>query len=266
MNRSSKQLTSKRAYPGDRFRISGIDGASGSVTLMKCLFDGGVNQSCLVVSYSQFVLNYAPDKDGEFENMTYPANGPIENEKWVHKEYAAAAVTAIGALTRSAGAVQVLIRSKPRRGVFAMESYAVGQLLLVPTSNVVKCVLSDSEDAAKGLCMGGDAPAGHVLTLQPMIDKEMPVPAWCMRTVDKAGDANVKVTLKRVFIAISCSMSEIHNECRTIVIPMYENTVALTRGDEILVYRESIKAPKAKRAFAMVGAPSQAKAKANRHE
>ena len=96
--------------------------------------------------------------------------------------------------------------------------------------------------------MSGAAPPHHVLLVQPMVDDDMPVPAWYMNSCDDMDNSNVELSSKSCTVTVSYGNSEAQSK---IVVPCYKNTVALKKGDEIKVFREKKVAEK--RAFAKLG-------------
>ena len=182
------------------------------------------------------------------KTLSYTSDGPHVNPKWMHKEIAHNAISAIGCLTRAIGAQNVVVRDKPSKGVFALGSIARGKLVLVPTSYNVKLEELSNSEKVKGIQMTGDASFGHFLVINSMIDNDLPVPLWYTQAVDDEDSASVVYVVKTAKLSVNYGD---HVETHSFGVPCLTNTCALKKGDEIKLYRE--KKVTEKRALCKVG-------------
>ena len=189
------------------------------------------------------------DKRDPYENSTYPKDSPLADTNWEHFGYKTGVMAAMGLLSRQIGDAKVLVRQKPRKAVFALCNFAASKLVLVPMTMSVKCVKVGSDEASSGLDCRGEAPAGHVLVLNPMSGSDVTVPAWSLTPVDDRKKANMEIAYRSVSVRVCIGNL---SDTDRYEIPVYINTCAVTKGTELRFYREP--KPKAdKRAFAVIG-------------
>ena len=187
--------------------------------------------------------------------VEYPKKAPNHNEDWDEHDYKAKVAIALGVLTHRFGDAKVVCTTSPR-AVFCETNLKANQCILVPTTTKVKVVTKAASDAF--FTCEGDAPAGKVLELQPMVTSDMPVPAWYVTACTEAKDANMKVTMVKVDLD-----ADVHEKLGkgkqkgrgssawSIDVPVLVNTRALVEGTE-LKYHRPAKARALKRPFDLI--------------
>ena len=131
----------------------------------------------------------------------------------------------------------MLCRSTPGRAVFALEAFAVGSCIVVPSTLKVKAMDADNASGVFWTC-GGDAPPGFVYELGSMPTAEIPCPAWCMKHNSNKENCNMKIVMRTVNLNVQEHKGS--REAESLVkVPVLQNTKALEVGEELVYYKKN---------------------------
>ena len=216
----------------------------GIVTISELKFDGSTSRK-KSVSYKEFVGTYSVHRKSIPTTLPYIEKGPHINLKWHITHTIVMATTAIARVSRTIGSPNVLVQSAPK-SVFAVEVFKKGELVLPLTSSIVKC---EEVGKASGVQMRGPVPDGHVLVIAPMVDNDMPMPAWYVRPVVEE-DVNMKVIFKSVQITVTGDEGD--KEVFNFEVPCYINTKPLKKGTEVTCLLKTQQKSKARSSPALV--------------
>ena len=81
------------------------------------------------------------------------------------------------------------------------------------------------------------------MCVMPMVDDKMPVPAWYVQTTSDESKANIVIDHDLLRVSTSCKGKD---RLCVFQVLFYKNTVALKKGDEIIVFKEACHASKRK--------------------
>ena len=240
--------------PGERFQLDTIDN-EGTVSLKKCNFDDTFNVDSdgnvetTKVEYKSFIDTFTKDSRDAFEAAKFPVDSALKNPKWHVHECKSMIGVALGVLNRNIGNVNVICRSKPKKGVVAGENFATGKMILVPMSLNIKCETEGSDDVKSALICSGAAPYGHVMVLSAP-PSDIPCPVWYMGDTDDKTRANMEIRKRKVTIGVrvGTASQKAQFDNTTIDIPVYVNTSPIEKGGEAVYY----KPPKEKNSQAYV--------------
>ena len=203
------------------FRI--VEIAANRLGLKKINYKGELSATKTVVTMEELPL-YEHDPRGDVE----VAHIKDVRSATVLKDLSFTAAAQLAMVQTGAEFPQpkVIVLTKPKKSVFAGQSFNANEFMLVPYTTKFSC--APTEDIKKSMVVcGGDHPPGKKIVVSPGAG-EVTSPAWSMRSTDDPEEANLAWRHHKTIV-------EVGKKKITVGFPILANKAAVKEGTELLL-------------------------------
>ena len=214
-------------------------------SVMVCL-QSGSKETRSNVAFDEFLAKYQINKCAVENFDGWMEKAPESNLQYIEAVAKSHIVAAMATLARECAKPKLRIQMKPTRGVFADATICVGKLFLVPETQRIACVPAGSDGPSGGLqCRIAGQGCGKSFFAMPAFSNTFAAAAWAVRVSEKASDANVAISMKKVLIEYNFNKN---NRSIEVELPVIVNHSAIKKDTELVLHRPpSQKAKQVKR-------------------